>query len=229
MFRQRRRLGHWINRLRRKRIAGDDFNVVETPVDPNEEKGCPKVNIGGNVDTTGSRTNRAMDPTSEQRECILCSETECVDICSCSANICNACMEQWFKTKPTCPTCPACNQCLDPVDLVQTLGMSELPGEEKIKIVQKPSHAEACEDTLTNDWITTQEDTKRCPQCHVWIIRDGGEGVRIACARCQHEFCWICLVPMSQCVTWHSESEDGTSDIGLERWSARIRMDSFDS
>ncbi|GES82806.1 hypothetical protein GLOIN_2v1661741 [Rhizophagus clarus] len=45
-------------------------------------------------------------------------------------------------------------------------------------------------DSITNNYIS--RETKGCPGCSIPIVKNGGCD-HISCAKCGHQFCWLCL------------------------------------
>lgn len=74
-----------------------------------------------------------------------------------------------------------CNKCFEIVD-------------KKYRLEPKNKHE--CEDKYieTNNYLSSNKNIRRCPQCNTWIKRDPGGCNYFRCSNiwCRFEFCWIC-------------------------------------
>ena len=149
-----------------------------------------------------------------QGRCPVCLEEKqmAFSICSCQQKVCHACHTAWFDKKPTAPCCPVCAKSVDREQLLQTLGIED-------PLINKSPTSENSEDdetmdSLTHDWLRmAQDDAKRCPDCNIWIVKDGG-CEHVTCSWCDFEFCWHCLAQIDDCNDEHDEEDDEDDNEG---------------
>ena len=70
------------------------------------------------------------------------------------------------------------------------------------------------ESSESENTIWLKANTKNCPKCGKHIEKISGCNV-MRCTQCQHEFCWLCLMPWSQ----HTDKRHGKCSFFNSRYS----------
>lgn len=144
---------------------------------------------------------RTIDPSDV---CPICLEKEAATVIdACGHATCQGCLATWFTKRSRRPTCPLCNTELLRGYLVDLLGINP-PIDEN-------DNVPAVLDDLTSDWLA-EEGAKQCPECGIWITKDGGCN-HMDCVACGQEFCWYCLETHMECeCPDETEDEDGDDE-----------------